>query len=98
MKRFMAVFIFISAGILSSVNAGFYGSAPGPAVTPNPLIEAMEFPSAFDWRENGGYTPARTQNTTGPCYPCWAFSLIGAAESVFKIALGWDKVEWSASV
>ncbi len=61
--------------------------------TPNPTVESMSFPSRFDWRENGGYTPARQQGM-GDCYPCWAFSLIGAAESACKISTG---IDWDLS-
>lgn len=57
--------------------------------TPNPLVESMDFPSRFDWRENGGCTPARQQGM-GDCYPCWAFSLIGAAESALMIGTGME--------
>ncbi|MBN1878602.1 hypothetical protein JW823_00650 [bacterium] len=67
-----------------------YGSttaAPAAWPTPNPLVESMTFPTRFDWRENGGYTPARQQGM-GDCFPCWAFSLIGGAESAALLATG----------
>ncbi|MBN1297998.1 hypothetical protein JXA80_14565 [bacterium] len=55
---------------------------------PDPLVETMTFPAVFDWRVTGGMTPVKDQGMTPGCYPCWAFSLIGAAESAFLIATG----------
>lgn len=56
--------------------------------TPDPLIEMMDFPSAFDLRQTGGATVAKNQGFSSTCFPCWSFSLIGAAESAIRIATG----------
>jgi hypothetical protein len=75
---------FVSACLLSDVVHSQYAPLPLKWPTPNPLIEAIDFPSRFDWRENNGFTEAKNQGA-GNCYPCWAFSLIGAAESARKL-------------
>ncbi|MBN1355667.1 hypothetical protein JXA40_05275 [bacterium] len=66
------------------------GSAATNQPVPNPLLEDMVFPERFDWRERDGCTPVKNQGSGGNCYPCWAYSLIGACESVFKINTGLD--------
>jgi Papain family cysteine protease len=44
-------------------------------------------PERFDWREEGGTTEPRNQGM-GDCFPCWAFAIIGAVESVVMIHSG----------
>jgi hypothetical protein len=69
-----------------------YGALPGSSPvdwpSPDPKLDTMSFPISFDWREHGGVTPVKDQGVTPNCYPCWAFSLIGACESAFTIATG----------
>ena len=44
-------------------------------------------PPAWDWRDNNGCTPIRSQ---GGCGSCWAFSAVGAVESAILINEGWN--------
>ncbi|MBN1350775.1 choice-of-anchor J domain-containing protein [candidate division KSB1 bacterium] len=48
------------------------------------LIQSGDFPTTFDWRSNDGnwLTPAKDQGT---CGNCWAFSVVGALEALYKI-------------
>jgi len=50
------------------------------------LPQRRDFPERFDWRENGGVTPAKDQ---GQCGSCWAFASLGAIESQVLINDGW---------
>ncbi len=71
--------------------AGFYsacGFSPAAWPTPDPALESMVFPSRFDLRETGGATPAKNQGFSSTCFPCWSFSLIGAAESAIRLSTG----------
>jgi hypothetical protein len=83
------VFWMAQAG---AAHEGGYGTiaSPPPWPFPDPRVESMVFPRSFDWRAENGFTPVKDQGVTPGCYPCWAFSLIGACESVFKIATGID--------
>ena len=55
---------------------------------------SRDIPTSFDWRTTNMVTPPRDQ---GNCGSCWAFSSIGAIESIYKIKTGvttdWDMSE-----
>ena len=46
---------------------------------------ADALPTSFDWRDHGGVTPIRNQNS---CGSCWAFATVGAMESAIAIRTG----------
>lgn len=46
-----------------------------------------DLPAYWDWRDNNGCTPVRSQ---GGCGSCWAFSAVGAVESAILINEGWS--------
>ena len=59
---------------------------PDPQTLPTqPLAEALDLPTRWDWREHNGVTPVRDQ---GPCGSCWAFATTAAMESAVMIATG----------
>lgn len=52
----------------------------------NPFLAVeTSYPSAFDWRDEGAVTPAKSQ---GSCGSCWAFASVGAFESKIRIQYG----------
>jgi len=66
------------------------GYVPPPASENSsiPVIKAPEgasYPSEFDWRTQGGTTPAKNQ---GGCGSCWDFAAVGQLESHVKIYEG----------
>jgi hypothetical protein len=48
----------------------------------NPCTPNRDLPAVFDWRDNYGVTPVRSQ---GWCGSCWAFATVGPLESAILI-------------
>ena len=48
-------------------------------------LDKDPLPPNFDWRDEGGTTPARNQ---GDCGSCWAFAAVGEMEAKVKIYYG----------
>ncbi|KAJ6668691.1 hypothetical protein lerEdw1_012174, partial [Lerista edwardsae] len=53
-----------------------------PKYTPGPEGTEAPLPDYFDWRDKKVVTQVRNQDT---CGGCWAFSVVGALESVYAI-------------
>lgn len=48
-------------------------------------LREKNVPLTWDWRDSRAVTPVKDQ---GPCGSCWAFSVVGAVESINKIRTG----------
>jgi len=62
-----------------------YDNQPRPGESVLEPLPERDLPASWDWRTQGGTTPAKNQ---GGCGSCWAFGAVGALESVYKITNG----------
>lgn len=65
---------------------GLHDTAPAPPTTVAiQQTGARTLPAVWDWRTQGGVTPAKSQ---GACASCWAFAAVGALEAAVRIHTG----------
>ncbi|MEW6443621.1 MAG: C1 family peptidase [bacterium] len=61
------------------------------------VLPRSALPAAFDWRNTDGHSYVAPVRNQGSCGSCYAFSAVGVAESLYRIAAGLPDVDLNLS-